>query len=375
MSQLTIWRYPVYCDESEDESETTETGIEGVDFFRIPQRVKTFAGWKVVDDSDFKPLPLRRSGRKTVNEMLAYFNLEIPVVPAIEIPLKFWFGGQNLSPEEAMHAYPTYDSIYTKLNDLVNLSLEALLIFETEFEEFRQYYIDKMGLRHRVAWPPRPVFGDELDKIVARKRELQMAADPLIYKYYNYAIELSETETMNGYELYKNEVPFMNYDSYVKIIQESYESQDDDKTFREWLEEQCCSDWAKQDRHGDCYGGFWEYPDGSYEKENAYMLSREDNINGMLELPFPRSILKWSVIQGCGNRMESVRYSNFIGTWFERTKNMLLTGMSLQDLCKHELAKHKVVLPEHLLFFVGFVTLGKNTFKQISLIEIELNIR
>jgi len=341
---LSIWRYPNYCPDDSDEY-CEEVGVEGVDFFRIPILIPT-----IYDDTeDWKPLPLRKS----VQDQIVLYSEQPSVIEVRNyfeqvVPMKFWFGADNRpSAEEIMRSYPTYSTICHNLSIVPYMNLEQICEFETEFEEFRQYYIDKVGLRNHF-WPPRPVFKEDLDKIADRKRELQMVSNPIIAKYYNYPIELSDEEETNGYLLYKNQVPFMDYDTYHSILTESFELQEDDEMFKEWLEEHCCSDWSKQDRHGECYGGFWRYPDGSYEKENAYMLSREDNIEGMLELPFPRSILKWSVIQGCNSRNESVRYSNFIGTWFERTREMLMKPMSLQEICKHELEKLKIALPNFL---------------------------
>ena len=258
------------------------------------------------------------------------------------VPLKFCFSGE--SAEEIMSSYPTYSLICQNLSIVPYMSLEQICEFESDFKAFRQYYIDKIGLRNYI-WP---VFKNNLDDIAKRKRELQMESNPLIAKYYKYAIELSDEEQINGYMLYKHEVPIMDYETYNSIITKSYEPQDDDEAFRAWLEEHCCSDWGKQDRHGNCFGGFWQYPEGSEEKENASILSRKDNIEGMLELPFPRSILKWSVTDGCYSRWESVRYSNFIGTWFERTQKMVMEIMSLEDICKYEVKKLKIPLPDFL---------------------------
>ena len=80
----------------------------------------------------------------------------------------------------------------------------------------------------------------------------------------------------------------------------------------------CCSDWYKQDRHGNCFGGFWEYPEGSYQHENARQLSYDDNMKGLLELPYPREFILETIHIGCNNRQESVRYSNFLCEWMER---------------------------------------------------------
>lgn len=92
-----------------------------------------------------------------------------------------------------------------------------------------------------------------------------------------------EEEEVNGYKLYELSVNIMNYDtfndyfklwnkinlnvldsltdldipSYIlsKIAGVSDMSNDE---FTERFEEIACSDWSKQDRHGECFGGFLE---------------------------------------------------------------------------------------------------------------------
>jgi hypothetical protein len=80
---------------------------------------------------------------------------------------------------------------------------------------------------------------------------------------------------------------------------------------KNWLDDACCSDWSKMDVHGEYYGGFWAYPEGSVERENAWDLTRETNLNALCTLPYPSRAIMYFVRQGCNNRKESVAYVVF----------------------------------------------------------------
>jgi len=142
--------------------------------------------------------------------------------------------------------------------------------------------------------------------------------------YYELLPMLS-TEEINGYKLYdikgRQLMNWRTYESFKKIWEEekctTYEE------FKAEFTQIACTDWYKQDRHGECFGGFWKYPEGSPEKENAFQLSFDDNCLGLFELPYPKAAILYTVTLGCSNRMESVRYSNFICEWFTRKTKQL----------------------------------------------------
>ena len=143
-----------------------------------------------------------------------------------------------------------------------------------------------------------------------------------------YAVEnrilMQESEVVNGYALYDIDIEIMDYEQFLDMYNRRTIGVTDEQ-FMEWLDDNCCSDWAKQDKNGECYGGYWKFPDGSYEKENAYDLSRHHNLSALCTLPYPRELIKDTVKIGCGNRMESVRYSNCLCEWVKR-KAILVFG-------------------------------------------------
>jgi hypothetical protein len=90
------------------------------------------------------------------------------------------------------------------------------------------------------------------------------------------------------------------------------------KNLEEWLEDNCCSDWSKRDVNGEYYAGFWKYPEGSAERENAWELTRETNFQALCSLPYPSRAIMLAVEGGCLNRCESVAYTVLCCEWFKR---------------------------------------------------------
>ena len=82
-----------------------------------------------------------------------------------------------------------------------------------------------------------------------------------------------------------------------------------------------CTDWNKIDEYGNSYGGYWTYPKGSYEGDNAFFLTRQKNCQKLYQLPYSKSFLLHTIVIGCRNRMESVRYSNHLCEMFKKKLN------------------------------------------------------
>lgn len=211
--------------------------------------------------------------------------------------------------------------------------------------------------------PPNPMFfyspylmRQLFENDIRKERE---KGDINIQIYHSNGIEMSDDEEINGYKLYnadkkenpmtfevfekirdlwgkKNKTtkykkdicdqlkPYTNLDI-AKMITEYTDNDISDEEFMEWIEAECCSDWAKQDQHGECYGGYWEYPEGSYEKEHAWELSKKKNFECLCDLPYPREAIKYTIELGCENRQESVRYSNFLCEWTKRKMEYMKT--------------------------------------------------
>lgn len=142
-------------------------------------------------------------------------------------------------------------------------------------------------------------------------------------------ITTTHHDTVNNYKLYNcniNVFPtFIQYKKYKMIALRTRIYTKD--IFMDKLDDICCSDWNKKDAN------------------NIMIKSsesrRRDNFNKMWELPYPKDLLLETVKIGCYNRMESVRYSNFMCYVLEQKELVLdvykqeliniLTGLYLGD--------------------------------------------
>lgn len=75
-------------------------------------------------------------------------------------------------------------------------------------------------------------------------------------------------------------------------------------------------------RNGNHFVGFWKFPEGSYERINAWFLTHDDNFKALLALPYPKEVIKFAMTKGCDNGMECVRCINFICEWLKRISNL-----------------------------------------------------
>ena len=225
------------------------------------------------------------------------------------------------TPEEVEKSYPGFDEMIKQYFNLENLSYTEVTKLQDDFIDFRNYYCRRMGIHHYFGPGP---YGKDLQRISDKKKELSVLQDKKAALFYSdeSKIIMSENEEVNGYKLFETSTNIMDYETF-KMLMSLKDIVVPDKEFMEWLNDNCCSDWYKQDRHGECFGGFWKYPEGSEERENASTLSGEDNFKGLCELPFSREIIKKTIQYGCSNRFESVRYSNFMCEWITRKEKLL----------------------------------------------------
>jgi hypothetical protein len=113
----------------------------------------------------------------------------------------------------------------------------------------------------------------------------------------------------------------------------------------EWLRVECCTTWNKMDQKGNFFVGFWTYPDDSDEQKNAFTLTLEDNIKGLMELPFPRRMVMKSVKIGCRLGTESVQYSAFLCAWMDIMIHKMEMLDTLEKICTYELNCQHLLLP------------------------------
>jgi len=133
-------------------------------------------------------------------------------------------------------------------------------------------------------------------------------------KYNNNPIETKCDEIVNSYNMFDCDYVLMDFDEFMEMS--SYFDKQDDmskETFREWFDENTCSDWRKMDRNGKC----------CYPTNKEWDKYWNDNFEGLWELPYHKKVIQHTIEAGCSNRMESVRYSNFSCEWIKRTREMM----------------------------------------------------
>lgn len=198
--------------------------------------------------------------------------------------LNFDFG---LSPQEIIDAYPNIDFLRDMLSQLDHLSLDDIKILEKEFDDFIDYYHDKT----RTIPYGKAFVNHDLERIMQRKHELEMASDTLKHDYYTQFVRCSEEQKVEcgdyTYALYNVEKhPFCDFDSLTNLLdQKCLSEQPSEEEFLKWLHENCCSDWGRMDEEGETF----------YDDYLTVQEVRENNFEALLELPYPRKIIMFSI--------------------------------------------------------------------------------
>jgi hypothetical protein len=138
------------------------------------------------------------------------------------------------------------------------------------------------------------------------------------YPYHKDFVKFDEEE-INGYKMYKIEKNLMD-----RLLFKSLSALYDDDTMTDeefgiWFFSNICSEWGKQQPNGEFFGGFYD----DETCENAWDLTRQQNLDELIKLPYSRKLICKTIKIGCNNRMESVRYTNFMCEWIKRKKKSM----------------------------------------------------
>lgn len=240
----------------------------------------------------------------------------------------FWFVNSGLSPNEALDELqkdPKFNEYYTKLfNWYVTWSYPIMNIDDD---------VEKFGYGKEIwkIYDDVDFLENEFVRLCGRTHSFPQFS--YMKEFYNLAYKICKKydskfeenlcmdtdEVVNGYKLYKIDSNFMKRQDYTKLVEmwKSNKQYTYDE-FTDIYDDTACSDWAKMDAHGGSFGGFWDYPEGTKEKENAWSLTREANGLALWNLPYPKEVVLKTIEFGCNSRMESVRYSNFMCEWLKR---------------------------------------------------------
>ena len=136
------------------------------------------------------------------------------------------------------------------------------------------------------------------------------------------------TENVNGCDLYNSKHNIMCFSEFLKFKNLFLDTTVlDFEEFYQEFDKIACTEWAKMNTTGDeFFVGFWQT-----DKDNAWNLTRRNNASALFNLPYSKKLLLETVIFGCCNRMESVRYSNFLCVWIERKIELMKTTVIIVD--------------------------------------------
>jgi hypothetical protein len=218
--------------------------------------------------------------------------------------------------DKIIDEFPGITKIRKNLDNINELSYDELLNLKELLSDLQMYYCKRINhpCLHMGAYYQ---FGTPIEK------EINLCAKKIknksLSKYYkNTQIIFTPDTYVNGYKLFDCKENIFDEQQFNQLNDKWNDKTMDYSKFSDLYEKDACSEWAKQDRYGNCFGGFWKYPEGSDEKKNAYNLSREDNCKGLYELPYPKEFILETIEIGCNSRLESVRYSNFLCEWYKQ---------------------------------------------------------
>ncbi len=145
---------------------------------------------------------------------------------------------------------------------------------------------------------------------------------------YDEKLGMTDKKTVNGYKLYNVEetIQIFKIRDFIQLNKLLF-SEDINISYDEFvkiLEDKFCSDWYKEDVNGECYGGYWEYPKGSYERENAYDLTFKSQCDGLWNLPYPKQMIIEMINHACCRRMDNVRGVNCLCEWIKQKSRQVM---------------------------------------------------
>jgi hypothetical protein len=222
---------------------------------------------------------------------------------------------------------PTVNKLYLNKFDLSNLNLEEILQLQKQCQNEKNEYGNKFMLDSK-----------DKEKFLCVDKylnhHLELLENPYYFKKQSF-VQFQKNKKINGFDVHSFGATVENIFNYryFKELLLLMTTPDQMLNYNDWkkkMRASTCSDWNKQDEHGNSYGGYWEAPKESYEYKNAWDLTFKRNCQRMWNLPFSHAILLKTIEMGCKTRQESVRYSNFVCVWI--LKKLKLTERVKQKM-------------------------------------------
>lgn len=237
-------------------------------------------------------------------------------------PLNFWFS----STQPVFDINKLSDDQKKRLEDLLdenpitfpdNLD-ELIEMYDTYIDDRFEFYKATIGIVNLdcgvYGRRPKTPYDDIIHELNEKMKILDIGN-------FNKKITISKNNVVNGYNLYdltedQNALVYSTFHELKKIWLENKEMSEAD--FSEEFNNNACTEWYKMDEFGESFGGYWKYPEDSYEKKNAFILTGKKNCEKLYELPYPKKVLLKTIDIGCRMRVECVRYSNFLCYWLSQ---------------------------------------------------------
>jgi hypothetical protein len=128
-------------------------------------------------------------------------------------------------------------------------------------------------------------------------------------------IFMKESDIINDYQLYPSSKPFLRQTEFYELVElwntnKKYTYDE----FYSLYDSTACHDWYKIDKNGDSV---------NYSEQN-----RTNSGDLLWKLPYPKQVVLKTIEIGCGPRLESVRFSNFLCEWIKRKMDVLCLNIN-----------------------------------------------
>ncbi len=204
-------------------------------------------------------------------------------------PLQFWFSGKK-NAQEIIDEYPKTAEIRDKIINLYSLTYPQVVELYKLVIDLRSHVYKKLGSIVEPMLPPwNSILLDDLREIANRKKHLLIETDPLGKLFYE---DMFVEQTVNGYKWCWNFLePMMDYETFQKLVAVWNNEKDAFADFDEFYKEfeyTACTSWAKMDRYGTFYGGYWRLPVSKFQVKNLDRPAFPLNLDAS-----PCQFIKW----------------------------------------------------------------------------------
>lgn len=224
----------------------------------------------------------------------------------LHIPLQFHIKGNNPTPQLQ------YAQEFQTLCDTIDWAQRDPDYFVVLVDK-----VAKLRQRHHAANKTMSLpYGDTFDRMLERLDQKLQALCPWLL-YYTKNIEMTETQSVNGYQLYDFPDPFLSWYLFRDIQNTCwndipYTKQD----FTIKLEAIGSRALYEVDYTGEYYAGF--YRDEKLTSDDAWKLTWQDNLQRLYDLPYPKDLVIKSVTMSEDHMTTCVQWSNAFCEWFKR---------------------------------------------------------